>query len=77
MDNLVYCLTILISTHPQSTVCGEVSELLFYAEFFVILLAMFLPIKTPFDSAIFKIILFDVVLSVASATNFLSWSRSF
>ena len=45
-------------------------------ETFVILSAIFLPIKLPVASAVFLIVLYKAVLN-ASAANFLEWSRRF
>ena len=50
--------------------CGEIFET------FVILSAILLPIKSPIASAIFRIAVFEAVLS-ASVANYLAWSRSF
>ena len=45
-------------------------------ETFVMLLVILLPIKPPVASAVFWILLFEVVLS-ASVANYLAWSRRF
>ena len=55
-----------------------VSEL-FYCkifETFVVLLAILLPIKSPVDSAVFSINIFEIILS-ASVADYLARSRSF
>ena len=59
----------------DSSVCESVSEF-FRCEFFVIFLAILLPIKSPVASAVFGIAAFEAVLN-ASVASCLSLSKGF
>ena len=59
-----------------SDVGKSVYELLF-SEFFVILLAILLPVKSPIDSAVFLVALFEVDVLIASVVDFFTMIKKY